>query len=94
MAGRQQGLVVQHAEQPLVQIREWVTKRLKHLLGFDEVDGLVNNLMSFQSAEETEKYIKALAPTPAPPSSPHSPPYARFCVDLHKSLPPPHLAVR
>lgn len=56
MAGRQP--IVQHAEQPLVQIREWVMKRLKHLLGFDEVDGLVDNLMKLQSAEEIEKYIK------------------------------------
>lgn len=55
MAGK---LIVQHAEQPLAQIREWVTKRLKHLMGFDDVDGVVDYLMSLQSAEETEKYVK------------------------------------
>lgn len=54
---------MQHAEQPLVQIREWVMKRLKHLLGFDEVDGLVDNLMKLQSAEEIEKYIKDILGT-------------------------------
>jgi len=56
MAGRQP--IIQHAAQPLSQIREWATKRVKHLMGFDEVEALVDHLMALQSAEETEKYIK------------------------------------
>jgi hypothetical protein len=50
--------VIQPAAQQQAIVREWAVKRLRHLMGFDDVDGVADYLMALDAGEDVQDYIK------------------------------------